>query len=59
MIPSPSGQEYRGRQAWRPAPILAPEVSNTGEMPGQMDRVTAEGGYLREGQLVVFLAGQP
>ncbi len=40
-------------------PILAPEVSNTDEMLGQMDRVMVEGGYLREGQLVVFLAGQP
>jgi pyruvate kinase len=40
-------------------PILAPDVSNTDEMLGQMDRVMVEGGYLREGQLVVFLAGQP
>jgi pyruvate kinase len=39
--------------------ILAPDVSNTDEMLAQMDRVLVEGGYLREGQLVVFLAGQP
>ena len=40
-------------------PILAPDVSTTDEMLAQMDRVMVEGGYLREGQLVVFLAGQP
>jgi pyruvate kinase len=40
-------------------PILAPDVSNTDEMLSQMDRVMVEGGYLRDGQLVVFLAGQP
>ena len=40
-------------------PILAPDVSNTDEMLGQMNRVMVEAGYLREGQLVVFLAGQP
>lgn len=40
-------------------PILAPEVSNTDEMLVQMDRLLVEGGYLRQSQLVVFLAGQP
>jgi pyruvate kinase len=40
-------------------PILAPDVSNTDEMLGQMDRVMVEGGYLQSNQLVVFLAGQP
>ncbi len=40
-------------------PILAPEVSNTDEMLAQMDRLMVEGGRLRHGQLVVFLAGQP
>ena len=40
-------------------PILAPEVSNTDEMLAQMDRLMVEGGQLRHGQLVVFLAGQP
>ncbi len=40
-------------------PILAPDVSSTDEMLCQMDRVLVEGGYLKQGQLVVFLAGQP
>ncbi len=40
-------------------PILAPDVSNTDEMLAQMDRVMIDGGYLKRGELVVFLAGQP
>jgi pyruvate kinase len=40
-------------------PVLAPDVSSTDEMLGQMDRVLVEGGFLQKGQLVVFLAGQP
>ena len=40
-------------------PVLAPDVSNTDEMLAQMERVLVEGGYMRKGQLVVFLAGQP
>jgi pyruvate kinase len=40
-------------------PILAPDVSNTDEMLGQMDRLLVEGGYLKRGELVVFVAGQP
>ncbi len=40
-------------------PILAPDVSSTDEMLCQMDRVLMEGGYVRRGELVVFLAGQP
>jgi len=40
-------------------PILAPDVSNTDEMLAQMNRVMVEGGYLKPGELVVFLAGQP
>jgi pyruvate kinase len=40
-------------------PILAPDVSSTDEMLGQMDRVLVEGGYLQRGKLVVFVAGQP
>ena len=39
--------------------ILAPDVSNTDEMLAQMDRVMVESGLLKQGQLVVFLAGQP
>ena len=40
-------------------PVLAPEVSSTDEMLAQLDRVLTEGGHLEEGQMVVFLAGQP
>jgi pyruvate kinase len=40
-------------------PVLAPDVSNTDEMLAQMDRVMVESGFLKHGQLVVFLAGQP
>ena len=39
--------------------LLAPDVSSTDEMLTQMDRVLIEGGYLKKGELVVFLAGQP
>ena len=39
--------------------LSAPDVSNTDEMLAQMDRVLVEGGYLKQGELVVFLAGQP
>ena len=39
--------------------VLAPDVSSTDEMLGQMERVLVEGGYMKKGQLVVFLAGQP
>jgi pyruvate kinase len=39
--------------------LLAPDVSSTDEMLAQMDRVMIEGGFLKNGQLVVFLAGQP
>jgi len=40
-------------------PMLAPDVQNTDEMMAQMDRVLVEGGYLKKGELVVFVAGQP
>jgi pyruvate kinase len=40
-------------------PVLAPDVSSTDEMLAQMERVLVEGGHMRKGQLVVFLAGQP
>ena len=39
--------------------LLAPDVSSTDEMLTQMDRVLIDGGYLKKGELVVFLAGQP
>jgi len=40
-------------------PLLAPDVSNTDEMLGQMDRALVDGGYLKKGEPVVFVAGQP
>ncbi|HEY1341534.1 MAG TPA: pyruvate kinase [Bryobacteraceae bacterium] len=40
-------------------PILAPDVSSTDQMLAQLDRVLVDGGYLKPGQLVVFVAGQP
>jgi pyruvate kinase len=40
-------------------PILAPEVGSTDEMLAQMDRVLIERSHLREGDIVVFVAGQP
>jgi pyruvate kinase len=39
--------------------LMAPDVSSTDEMLTQMDRILMEGGYLKRGQLVVFVAGQP
>jgi pyruvate kinase len=39
--------------------VPAPDVSSTDEMLTQMDRVMVEGEYLKNGELVVFLAGQP
>ncbi len=39
--------------------LLAPDCSSTDEMLTQMDRVMTEGGFLKKGELVVFLAGQP
>ena len=40
-------------------PVLAPEVGSTDEMMQQMDRLLIERGYLRPGDVVVFVAGQP
>ena len=40
-------------------PIQAPDVASTDEMLAQMDRVLTEGGYLKAGDAVVLLAGQP
>jgi pyruvate kinase len=40
-------------------PIEAPDVASTDEMLAQMDRVLTERGYLKAGDSVVFLAGQP
>ena len=40
-------------------PLLAPDVSSTDEMLSQMDRLMIEEGYLKKGELVVFVAGQP
>ncbi len=40
-------------------PVLAPDVSSTDEMMTLMDRIMVEGQYLKKGDLVVFVAGQP
>ncbi|MBS1855829.1 MAG: pyruvate kinase [Acidobacteria bacterium] len=40
-------------------PMLAPDVSSTDEMLDQLDRVLVGGGYMKRGELVVFVAGQP
>ena len=40
-------------------PVLAPDVSSTDEMLAQTDRVMVEKRYLKNGELVVFVAGQP
>ncbi|MGA2737607.1 MAG: pyruvate kinase [Bryobacteraceae bacterium] len=40
-------------------PVQAPEVASTDEMLAQMDRILTERGYLKTGDSVVFLAGQP
>jgi len=40
-------------------PTLAPDVANTDEMLAQMDRLMVERGFLKPGELVVFVAGQP
>ena len=39
--------------------LLAPDVTSTDEMLAQMDRRLMEGGYLKAGDAVVFVAGQP
>jgi pyruvate kinase len=40
-------------------PVEAPDVASTDEMLAQMDRVLTARGYLKAGDSVVFLAGQP
>jgi pyruvate kinase len=40
-------------------PILAPDVASTDEMLAQMDRMLTDHGQVKEGDSVVFLAGQP
>ncbi len=40
-------------------PVLAPDVASTDEMLALMDRVLTERGYLKAGDTVVFVAGQP
>jgi pyruvate kinase len=40
-------------------PVLAPEVGSTDEMMQQMDKLLIDQGYLRPGDVVVFVAGQP
>jgi len=40
-------------------PVFAPQVGSTDEMMQQMDRLLIDRGYLRPGDAVVFVAGQP
>ncbi len=40
-------------------PVEAPDVASTDEMLAQMDHILTERGYLKAGDSVVFLAGQP
>ena len=40
-------------------PIMAPDVASTDEMLALMDHMMVEGGYIKKGELVVFVAGQP
>ncbi len=40
-------------------PVLSPEAATTDEMLVRMDGLMVERGYLRRGDLVVFVAGQP
>ena len=40
-------------------PILSPEQSSFDEMIGQMDRLLVDQGYVKSGDTVVFVAGQP
>jgi pyruvate kinase len=40
-------------------PILAPSALTTDEMLGQMDTLLVEQGWLKHGDKVVFVAGQP
>ena len=55
-------QQRVGRQLmvnYAVKPVEAPDVASTDEMLAQMDRVLTERGYLKKGDAVVFLAGQP
>ena len=40
-------------------PVLAPHVGSTDEMLAQMGRLLVEKGHLKQGDAVVFVAGQP
>jgi len=40
-------------------PVLAAPVDSTDEMLAQMERLLIEGGYLRTGEPVVLMGGQP
>lgn len=41
------------------SPVLAPDVASTDEMLAQMDRMLTERGFVKPGDSVIFLAGQP
>ena len=40
-------------------PLLAPETASTDQMLEQMDQLMVEGRYLKRGDAVIFVAGQP
>jgi pyruvate kinase len=40
-------------------PVLSPDPTNTDEMMSIMDRILLEGGWLKERDSVVYIAGQP
>lgn len=40
-------------------PVIAPDVSSTDEMLGQVEAMLVERGWLKPGDVVVFVAGQP
>jgi pyruvate kinase len=55
-------RENVGRQLvvnYAVSPVLAPDVASTDEMLAQMERMLIEHGHVKQGDSVVFLAGQP
>ncbi len=40
-------------------PVLAQQLASTDEMLAQMDRLLLDGKHLKQGEMVVFVAGQP
>lgn len=40
-------------------PVIAPDVTSTDEMLGQVEQILVDRGWLQQGEVVVFVAGQP